>query len=237
MVDITNGVAGLVPKVSGADIIYWVMIALIMIMAAGIGGYFIFWYMKKKKYGQYIIRILDKDSNGKSYEWGDRGGVFLNKATGFKLLFLEKAKVGLNPNKIPYISRVDAKGKVIKIVTVRRIGVNNYVFVDIDIGEEVEYTVGEEDLNNAHQEMTKIRRSYSKENWLSKLAPYLMFIITIIIVMIILISLFNKFTVMETIAKNLAITAETQSRTADIMLNLTKSNVMNQGLPIIVPGG
>lgn len=224
----------LIPKINTAATLNTVMMVGIGILIIGTMIFLAWYYMKEKKYKQYVIRVLDKDSNGKPYEWGDKGGVFLDKKTGFRLLFLKKAKVGLNPNKIPYISKLDAKGRIIKIVTVRRIGVNNYVYVDINLEGEVKYSVGEEDLNNAHLEMTKIRRSYNKESWLNKLAPYIMFIVTILIVMIILISLFNKMGVVEEASKNLLTVSENNAKTTELLFNLTARQQATT-MPIITP--
>lgn len=234
MVDLS--ITNIVPKVNTSAVLNTVLVLAAVLLAIGIIGYIVWYQMREKKYKQYVVRVLDKDSNGKAYEWPDKAGVFLDKSTGYRLLFLRKAKVGMNPNKIPYISRLDNKGRIIKIVTVRRIGVNNYVFVDINIGEATKFTVGEEDLNNAHQEMTKIRRSYNKDNWLSKLAPYIMFIITILIVMIILISLFNKMGVIDDASKNLLAVAEQNQVTTSLLYNLTTKTEATQ-VPIIRPTG
>jgi len=229
--------ANLVPKVDAGSLINGISIFLMVFIALATLGFILWYYLRKKKYNQYTVRILDKDSNGKSYERPDRAGVFLDKKTGFKLLWLEKEKIGMNPNNIPYISRLDKKGRIIKIVTLRKIGVNNYVYIDIKVGETVEISVGEEDLNNATQEMVKIRRTFNKESWLSKLAPYMMFIITVLITMIILISLFNKFTVLEEVSKNMKEVTENQYKITTLMYNLTKTPALNPGAPIIVPGG
>ena len=233
-----NIITNTLPSMSAASImsgIFWFITAILIGLILGLG---IWWFFKKRKYNEYKVEIFDKDSNGNVYKEYDRAGIFLDNKTGFKLLFLERKKVGLNPNKIPYISHKDNKGRLIKTIYLRRIGVNNYVFIDMKLGEATKFTVGEEDLNNAHQEMVKIRRTYNKESWLQKYAPYLIFIITIMIIMIILISFFNKFTVLEKVSDNLIKVAESQEKAAAIMLNMTNSGILrNPSDPIIVPSG
>jgi hypothetical protein len=58
------------------------------------------------------------------------------------------------------------------------------------------------------------------------------------IIMIILISLFNKFTVLEKVSETLLLVAESQEKSAGIMLNMTQSGILrNSNDPIIVPSG
>lgn len=237
MAESTSVITNALPKVSTAGILNGILITLVVIIAIGIIAYLFWYYTKKKKYGQFRIEILDKDSNGNVYKTYDRGGVFLDKTTGLKLLYIEKAKVGLDPNNPPYVSHKDKKGRLVKTIYLRRIGVNNYVYVDVKLGKSVEITVGEEDLNNAHSEMHKIRRIYNKESWISKYAPYITFIITIMIVMIILISLFNKFAVIKDVSDNLLKISETQLQITGQLRNLTMSPTINSNMPIIVGQG
>lgn len=227
--------SGLIPQLSATQIIntiFYIILGILFIGGLGFG----LWYMLyKRKYSQFRIEIFDKDSNGKTYKTYDRGGVFLKKDTGFRLLFLERAKVGLNPNNIPYVSTLDRKGRVIKTVYLQRIGVNNYRFINFEIGENPQISVGEEDLNNAHQEMVKIRRSFNKESWLSKLAPYMLFIISILVTMIVLISLFNKMEVIKDAAKSLDDASDKQLKVAEYYYNSTGGYPRNS--QIIVGGG
>jgi len=227
------GITDMITNVNTGAILNTVLTITAVIIGIGIVGYLVWFYTKKKKFQQYRIRILDKDSNGKAYEWSDRGGVFLDKKDGIRLLYLEKAKVGLNPNKIPYISTLDKKGRIIKIVTLRRIGVNNYVFVNIEVGDAVKFTVGEEDLNNSHKEMGKIRRTFNKESWLKNAAPYIMYIISMLLLMIVLISLFNKFTVLSDVGKSMDSVAEKQLEITRLLYNIT----VPTSQPLIIKGG
>lgn len=234
MVDIGS----MVPKVSAAGILNGILWFCLVVMIIGGIGYYLWWTFKKKKYNQFKVVIWEKDSNGNVHEFYDRAGVFLDKQTGFKLLFLEKLKKGLNPNRIPYVSSKDKKGRLVKTVYLRKIGVSNYVFCEMGLPGTVEFTVGEEDLNWAAQDMERIRKTFGKEGWLQKMAPYIMFIITILIVMIVLISLFNKFTVLKEVSANMLEITKEQRTITEMMFNMTNGSIVPQNnIPIITPAG
>jgi uncharacterized membrane protein len=242
MVDLTNGVTGMLPKVSTQGLISGVMWFLIGTLIVGVLAFVIWYNIKKKKYSQYKVEIFDRDSNGNVYKEYDRAGVFLDKKTNLRLLFLEKYKSGLNPNNIPYVSSLIIGGKLfkhketIRTIYLRRIGVNNYVFCNVTVGTEgLKISVGEEDLNNAAQEMTKIRHMYNKESWLSKFAPYIMFVISMLLLMIVIISLSNKLAAVKDVAANMLRVAELNQKSTELLYNLTQSPTMNKNMPIIVP--
>jgi len=240
MVDLTNGVQGLAPKVSATGILNGVLIFCAIVIALALIGWFLVWYFKKRKYGEYKVVIWEKDSTGNTHEFYDRAGVFVDKQTGNKLLFLERLKKGLNPNKIPFVSSKDKKGRLVKTVYLRKTGVSNYVFCHVKLDEKgIAFTVGEEDVNWAAQDIQRVRQSFLKEGWLQKFAPYIMFIVTILIVMIILISLFNKMGVIETASNNMLKVTEQQKIITEMMLNLTnQTNNFGTKIPIInQPGG
>jgi hypothetical protein len=239
MADLQNGITGMLPEVSTTGILNGIMIFAIVVIVLALIGYAIIWYVKKRKYKEYRVVIWEKDSTGNAHETYDRAGVFIDKKTGFKLLFLEKLKKGLNPNKVPFVSSKDKKGRLVKTIYLRRTGVSNYVFCHVQLSDEgVAFTVGEEDVNWAAQDIERIRRSFLKEGWLQKFAPYIMFIITILIVMIIMISLFNKFGVLEATSSNLLKVAELNQYTTELLLNLTnRTSQFQQTIPIVVAGG
>ena len=234
-----GGIGAMMPNVSMSGILNGLLWFLVGIIIVGVFGFVTWYIMKKKKYTEYLVEILDKDSNGNVYKTYDRAGVYLDKKTGFRLLFLEKAKIGMNPNKIPYISHKTKKGKLVKTVYLRRIGVNNYVFIDMKLGDTVKFTVGEEDLNNAAQEMNKIRRTYDKKSWLDKILAPMIFVITCIIVMIILISLFNKFAAIKETANLMLQVTEKQEKMLGWIVDMENSTrQQEQGYATIIkPSG
>jgi hypothetical protein len=233
-----SGLSALIPNISTSGILSGIMQGLIYGVILIIIIFIVIWWWKKRRYGQYKIVIWEKDSTGNTHEIYDRAGIFLDKKTGFKLLFLEKMRKGLNPNNVPYVTSKDKKGRLIKTVYLRKTGVSNYVFCHVKIDDEgAIFKVGEEDVNWAAQDIETIRRTFNKESWLTKLAPYIMFVVTVMIIMIILLSLFNKFESMEKMSENMLKVTEKQLEITGLLGNMTRGqNIVNPGQPIIVPG-
>ncbi len=106
MADIA-GLGSFMPKISGTQLLNGLMYFMIAVIIIGLIGFFTWYFMHRKKYSQYRVEIFDKDTNGNVYKTYDRGGIFLDKKTGYRLFFLEKAKWGGNPNNVPYIAIVE----------------------------------------------------------------------------------------------------------------------------------
>ena len=232
----TINLSSMIPKVSTGDVLQWTLITITIILGLVLLGVITYKYIQKKKYGQYRIIIIEKDSTGNTHEYYDRAGIFTNKKTGLKLLFLEKMKKGLNPNNVPYVTSKDKKGRLIKTVYLVRTGVSNFKYCHIKVEDGIlNFTVGEEDVNWAAQEIENIRRTFNKDSWLNKFAPYILFIVTILIVMIVLISLFNKMSVIKEASNNLVTISEKQLEITTLLYNITTSPTLNNNIPIIVP--
>ena len=238
---LSGGLSGMMPNVSMSAVLNGIMWFMIGAVIVGILGLVTWYLVRKKKYGMYRVEVFDKDSNGNVYKTYDRAGIFLDKRTGYRLLFLEKAKVGMNPNNVPYVSHLDKKKRIVKTVYLRRIGVNNYVFISVDLLGMPKFTMGEEDFNNAAQEMSKIRRTYDKKSWLDKFLAPILFIASILIIMIILLSLFNKFSVIDDASKNLVEVSKMQLQITGLLFNISNSTQLYTGpmIPttIIKPSG
>ena len=223
----------MIPNVSGGGLLKGIMIFLVVILVMAIIGAWLFLYFKNRKYKEFRIVILEKDSTGNVREYYDKGGVFLNKVTQLKLLFLKSIKKGLNPNNIPYVTAVDRKGRLIKTVYILRTGVSNYRYVRVTIENDIlKFTVGEEDVNWAAQDYEQITKTFNKEGFWAKYGGYVLFIVTIVIIMVIIISLFNKFEILKDVATSLDSVADQMLEVAK-MLNASKT----PGAPIIMPGG
>lgn len=240
MADGASGLAAVMPKVSGGEILNGIMWFLIAVIIVGTIAFITYYYMRKKKYGQYRVEIFDRDTNGNVYKTYDRAGIFLDKKTGYRLLFVEKAKVGMNPNSPPYVSHIDKKKRLIKTIYLRRIGVNNYVYIEVDLTGKPQFTMGEEDFNNAAQEMAKIRRSYDKKSWLDKYGALAAIMTISLIILIMMLSLFNKFGVLGEVSKNLLLVSENQERITELQYNMTVrtgTSISSEPITIITPGG
>lgn len=227
MVDTSNGLMGILPKISSEQLLSWSLWGGITILAISLIGFLAWYFIKRKKYSEFRVEILERDINGNVHKIKDRAGIFKNKE-GIKLFWLERAKIGMNPNKIPYISDQIIKGvfkkhkEFIKTVYMRKTSEGKYVFIELRLSDKVEFTLCEEDLNNVNAEMAKIRRSYSKPSLLDKILAPMIFVITIVIIMVILISLVNKFTILESISENLKGISEQQLTITERQLNITQ---------------
>jgi hypothetical protein len=226
--------SSIIPSVNPTVMIKWLLIGGIsLIVCIAIGIYLYFWW-NNKKYKEFHVVIFDKDSFGNPRESYDRAGIFLNKKTNLKLLFLKKLKKGLNPNGIPYTTSIGKDGKVIKTIYLVKTGVSNHRFCKVTIDNDIlKFSVGEEDVNWAAQDYETITKTFGQTSFLEKYGGYILFIITIIIVMVILISLFGKFDILKDVAINLQATAESMEHVAQ---SLNQTVRMQTGAPIIVPG-
>jgi hypothetical protein len=229
---------GMIPSISANDIIMWALGILIAIVAfTGVIAYIVVRIMNKR-YSEYKVVIWEKDSTGNVHEYYDQAGVFLNKKTQFKLLFLRKLKKGLNPNNVPYITAKDKKGKLQKTIYLLRTGVSNYRFVYPKIQDEViKFTVGEEDVNWAQQDYEEIVKTFDRKGFLDKYGAMLMFAFVVIIIMIILLVLFSKFGVLKEVSLAQLESNKLQLQIIQEMKNMSQimPYPVNNGGAIITP--
>ena len=103
-----------------------------------------FWaWSTYRKYSQYKVVIWEKDALGVINQHNDKAGVFVDRRTHNKLLFLKKSKVCMDPDHIPSVGA--GKNRTIYLY---RNGLKDFRFVKPSFREDVlNYTVGEEDLN------------------------------------------------------------------------------------------
>lgn len=157
------------------------LIVSTVIIAMGIFA-LVLWSNNKKKYGQYNCHIWD----GKGVSF-DTAGVFVDKKTKNKRLFLRKFNVGLNPDKIPY--KLAGKRKIIYLV---RYGLKNFRFVDPIVNADTfTIKVGEEDVNWALNAYDRGKIAFTKD-WLEKYLPFILIAFVSIIILILFIYLFKQ---------------------------------------------
>lgn len=229
-----NFITGLIPNVNSISLITTlliIMLSLCLVIAIAI---WLFFYLRNKKYKEFHVVIFEKDTFNNTHERYDRAGIFLDKKTNLKLLFLKRLKKGLNPNQVPYVTSTDKKGRQIKTIYMVKAGVSNYKFCKVSLNNDVlEYTVSEEDVNWAAQDYETITKTFGQTSFLEKYGGYILFIITIIIVMVILVSLFGKFAILKDVAANLQLATASMEKVAE---SLNQTVRMQTGQPMIVPG-
>lgn len=171
-----------------------VMVLLIIFVVAFIGA--ATWlFFKWKKYNQYEIVIWKKDGFGNLVSTTDKGGVFVDKKTKNKRLYLKKSYVGLSPDNIPYITQNKKK-----VVFVLQTGHKNFRYIKPNIGDpKVSFQVGEEDVNWGLNAYEAAKNRFS-QNLLLQLMPFIIVGFVTIIILIIFIYFFKQFSVLKDVA-------------------------------------
>ena len=125
------------------DIINIVFGIFILGVFAGVLTFSIMLIKKNRRFNGFTCIVWKKDGFGQLDQELDQAGVFVEKVTNNKRLYLKKANVGLSPDDIPYIPC----GKT-KFVFLFRTGLKNFQFIKPIINNEgIVLRVGEEDVN------------------------------------------------------------------------------------------
>lgn len=173
-----------------------VLVMSVVIGGSMVGGLLYFWLILKR-FRQYTCIIFEKDGFGQTVRKTDRAGIYIDKKTNNKRLFLQKNKVGLNPDKIPYIT--DEKGK--KVIYLYKTGLKNFRYINFDIDDQnFDITVGEEDVNWALNAYERSKKVFS-QSMLMQLMPYMAIAFVSIIILVIFIYFFKDFAVLKDMAQ------------------------------------
>lgn len=170
----------------------------------------LFWWLwfRNKKFSQFKCVIWRRDGFGNIQESYDTAGIFVQAKTQNKRFYMRKNRVGLTPDKVPYVPT----GKGEKTVYLLQFGLKNFAFIKPNIaGEEnLSLTVGEEDVNwavNAYEAQKK-RFNFDK---LMQFLPFISLAIVSVFILILFIYLFKKFDVIAAAATSLKETAQIQA--------------------------
>jgi len=173
-----------------------VIIICIFIVAAVAGG-LILW-MKRKRW-DYDVVWLNKDRVTGGY---DKGGIFVDNKTKVKMFFLKQAKVGMNPDQVPW--RLIGKTRVVFLI---RYGVKNFRFIDTSgLGKGIKAEVGEEDVNWAVVDYERQKSVFGSDRLLQFL-PIISLAVVGVIILIMIIMVLKKFDVLQDVAATLKDTA------------------------------
>lgn len=192
-----------IATVGGNVLNFAVMIFAIIFIGALVGG-FVFLYLRYKKYSQYKCVIWERDGFGQMTERYDMAGIFVDKKTKNKRFFMRKAKVGLDPDTVPYIPS-GAK----KVVYLLKLGLKNFFFIKPDIKEaDISLSVGEEDVNWAINDYERQKKMFDSNTFLQYM-PFIALAFTSIIIVVIFIYFFKEFDTLREMA--VAMTEAAQS--------------------------
>lgn len=181
-----------------------VIVALIIFTVAFCIGIF-FVLKQKRKYSEFKCIVWERGLNGGIIESIDQAGIFVDSKTKNKRFFMKKARVGLNPDEIPFVQ----SGKE-KIVYLLRVGLKNFYFIKPNVSaSNVGFSVGEEDVNWSVNAYEAQKKRFSN-SLLMQILPFAGLIFVCIIILILFIYLFKKFdalremmSMMVEISKNL----------------------------------
>ena len=172
-----------------------IMLSIVLISALITFGVFKL-IQYQKRYAEFTVVIWEKDGFGQFRQTFDKGGIFVDKKTNDKRLYLKKNRVGLDCNNIPYLP--DHKGK--KYIFLLKTGSKNFRYIKPNATNEVfNFTVGEEDVNWGLQAYAKQKAVFGQNNLLQYL-PYIALVIVAVIIMVIFIYFFKNFEVLREVA-------------------------------------
>lgn len=180
----------------GSSVATFGVIMIVCLLVAGVVGFAIFAYTKYKKYKQYKMVIWERDAFGNVKQYFDDAGVFVDKKTNNKRLFLRRANVGLEADNIPYI---DAP-KGVRLVYVVRRGLKNFQYIKPTIGaDDFDFQVTEEDVNWAVNAYERQKKMFAN-NLLLQYMPFILLAFISIIILIMFIYFFKDFGVLREVA-------------------------------------
>ncbi len=177
----------------GADIVSGISGGIFTGLLIGGLAAFLYYYFRIKKYN-YVVRVYEKDKEGNTIEKDtDKGGIFIDKTTQYRLFVLKKYKVGLTPDKVPYMLKIQGN-KVFRVVNVLQTGLKNFQYLNkpsIALNPGITFDVQDEDIAWALNAWEKFRLP-SKHALLEKLIPHLAIAITGVFVIAIIYVMFKE---------------------------------------------
>jgi hypothetical protein len=181
---------------TGSGLLSFAIILMAVLFLGGLVALGIYFYSQWKKYQEFKCIIWERDGFGQIRETYDMAGIFVDNKTHNKRFFLKKAKVGLQPDDVPYIPTAGNK----KEVYLLRTGLKNFQFIKPVIDREnFKFSVTEEDVNWAINSYERQKKLFDS-NLLMQLLPYIMLAFVSIIILILFIYFFKNFGVLKEVA-------------------------------------
>jgi len=146
----------------------------LLIFILGVVGGIIFYILQTNRY-DFFCKIYERAGNNLLIlRETEKAGVFVDKKTNYKRLWLKKNKVGLNPDNPPYI--INEKGK--KVIHLLKDGTKTFRYIDIKVLEQdkIILSVTEEDVNWAVTDYERVKKLVLND-FITKVLPYIGLII------------------------------------------------------------
>lgn len=190
------------------------IISVILLLAFIWGGMYL--YFKWKRYREYTCIIWSRDGFNNVVESSDMAGVFVDKKTKNKRLFMKKNNIGLSPDNIPYV--LNGNKKVIYLL---QIGLKNFRYIKPNINSDgLKFDVGEEDVNWAINAYERQKAAFIN-NKLLQFMPYIALGLVSFVILIIFIYLFKNMGVLADVARSFDEAAKSfaQAKAGTVVLN------------------
>jgi len=173
---------------------------LILLVSIGAALAVLFLLKKQLKYDT-PVEIIEIDKSGTVYK-KDKAGIFFDRNGKSRLFWLKKHKVGLNPDKVPYV-RTIGQNPIWKFwmqprkVFLYQYGYKNFTYVNPIVNNpNLEFGVGDSDVSwglSAYES----GKNLQLKAWYTQIMPYIPLIIISVTLMIIVIYLFKSFPQMK----------------------------------------
>lgn len=188
------GIGDLIGGIGGGVLTFGLILVVLLILVA-ISVAAIIFYGSWKKYQTHIIVIWERDAFGNTRQTYDTAGIFTDKKTNNKRLYLKNSKVGLAADNIPFM--VVGKKKMVYVV---KRGLKNFQYIKPIINDnDFTFSCTEEDVNwgiNAYERQKKIFQN----NTLMAYMPFILLAFVSIIILIMFIYFFKDFGVLKDVA-------------------------------------
>lgn len=176
----------------GSNIINLAGMIVALLLVLGIFGVIIFFFLKSRRYSEYKCVIWERDGTGNINESYDTAGIFVDRATNNKRLYMRKANVGLTADNVPYIPT--RRGKIVYLL---RTGLKNFHFIKPNIqNPDITLSVGEEDVNWAINSYDRQKKLFN-QSLLLQYMPFIILGFTVMVILIMIIYIVKNFDVLR----------------------------------------
>lgn len=179
----------------GGKIINIVGMIAALIFVLAIFAVIVIVFLRSRKYAEYKCVIWERDGTGNINESYDTAGVFVDKATNNKRLYMRKANVGLTADNVPYVPT--KKGKVVYLL---RTGLKNFHYIRPNIvNPSITLSVGEEDVNWAINSYDRQKKLFN-QSLLLQYMPFIILGFTVMVILIMIIYIVKNFSTLADVA-------------------------------------
>lgn len=160
------------------------------------------------KFRAFKVVIWKQDAAGNIQLDYDRAGIFTNKRTNAKKFWLQKNKVGLDCDKVPFIR--DHKNK--RVVYLLQGGTKNFKFIVPTFAKDdiLYFDVTEQNVNWAIDAFKMAEATFNNKGLLDYM-PYIITGIAIVCIMILMIYVLQNFKIVAEVATSMEHAASTMA--------------------------